>query len=273
MAQGKKTRQVKFIACAEGMTLNGFPVEREQMEQMAQDYDPKLYCGRVNLDHIKSIFPDSQFRSYSLISAVNTVELTEGELAGKLGLELTIELDDLKDDYIIKLNQSGQKIFSSIEYWPSFPHTKRAYLTGVALTDSPAAVGSRPIELSTTSRGLPAEGNLFTASLETLCQLQNEQQTEHQTDKEVGSKFLSTIKNLLGMERKHQSDETANLRESIELTATQCGTLLAEQDALKTKLSTVENELSELKKQLNREDSSTEQRPIVDGNSVTLAEY
>lgn len=283
MSQGKKTRKVKLIACAEGMTLNGFPVEREHIQQMAQDYDPNLYCGRVNLDHIKSLFPDSQFRSYSLISGVNTVELTEGELAGKLGLEVTIDVDDSKDEYIVNLNKSGQKIFSSIEYWPSFPQTKRAYLTGVALTDYPAAIGSRPIELSTTSRGLPAHGNLYTASLETECHLLEQQQEDHKAEKEAGNKFLSTISNWLGLERKHNSGENANLREAITLTAQQCGNLLTEQADIKQQLQTlsttqqelltVKNELSELKKQLSREDGSGQHRPPVSGGSVTLAEY
>lgn len=280
MSQGKKTRQIKLIACAEGMTLNGFPVEREHIEQMAQDYDLNLYCGRVNLDHIKSLFPDTQFRSYSLITAVNTVELTEGELAGKLGLEVTIDVDDLKDEFIVNLNKTGQKIFSSIEYYPSFPQTKRAYLTGLALTDYPAAVGSRPIELSAISRGLPTQGNLYTASLETSCNLLEQQQADHKVDKEAGNKFLSTVKNWLGLERNHNSGESANLREAIELTAQHCGSLLTEQGELKQQLTTakqelseVKTELSELKSQLSREDGSGEKRPQISGGSSTLAEY
>ncbi|MEX6370110.1 GPO family capsid scaffolding protein [Providencia huaxiensis] len=273
MSQGKKTRQIKLIACAEGMTLNGFPVEREHIEQMAQDYDPKFYCGRVNLDHIKSLFPDSQFRSYSLISAVNTVELTEGELAGKLGLEVTIDIDDLKDEYIVNLNKSGQKIFSSIEYFPSFPQTKRAYLTGVALTDYPAAIGSRPIELSAVSRGLPDSGNYFTASLETQCHLLSEQHTEHQEEKEAGKKFLSMVKQWLGLERNHNSEEATNLKTAIELTAQQCGTLLTEHAAHKQELTKLANDFSELKKKLELTDGSGESRPPVTGGSVKLADY
>ncbi|MTB44171.1 GPO family capsid scaffolding protein [Providencia sp. wls1950] len=273
MSQGKNTRQIKLIACAEGMTLNGFPVEREHIEQMAKDYDPKFYCGRVNLDHIKSLFPDSQFRSYSMISAVNTVELTEGELKGKLGLEVTIDIDDLKDEYIVNLNKSGQKIFSSIEYYPSFPQTKRAYLTGVALTDYPAAIGSRPIELSAASRGLPDSGNYFTASLETQCHLLNEQHTEHQEEKEASKKFLSTVKQWLGLERNHNSEETTNLKTAIELTAQQCGTLLTENEAQKQALSQLTNDFNALKQQLAVTDGSGESRPQVSGGSTKLAEY
>lgn len=273
MPQGKKTRQIKLVACAEGMTLNGFPVEREHIEQMAKDYDPNFYCGRVNLDHIKSLFPDSQFRSYSMILAVNTVELTEGELKGKLGLEVTIEVDELKDEYIVNLNKSGQKIFSSIEYYPSFPQTKRAYLTGVALTDYPAAVGSRPIELSTASRGLPEIGNRFTASLETQCHLLSEQRAEHQEDKEAGKKFLSTVKQWLGLERNHNSEEAANLQKAIELTAQQCGTLLTENEAQKRALSQLTNDFNALKQKLELTDGSGEGRPPVTGGSTKLAEY
>lgn len=273
MSQGKNTRQVKLVACAEGMTLNGFPVEREHIQQMAQDYDVNFYAGRVNLDHIKSLFPDSQFRSYGLITDVNTVELTEGELTGKLGLEVTIEINDVKDEFIVNLNKSGQKIFSSIEYFPTFPSTKRAYLTGIALTDYPAAIGSRPIELSTTARGLPENGNRFTASLETAFHLLSQQQTEHQEEKDTGKKFLSTVKQWLGLERNHHSEEVANLQKAIELTAQQCGNLLAENAQMQQELTSVKSELGRLKTQLSREDGSGQSRPLIDGSGVSLAQF
>lgn len=280
MAKGKKTRQVKTIACAEGMTLHGLPITRDQIQEMAQDYDRNMYCGRVNMEHIKSVLPDSQWRSYGLISDVNTVELTEGELAGKLGLEVTMDIDDVNDEFIVKLNQSGQKIFSSIEFWPEFPQTKRAYLTAVALTDYPAAVGSRVIELSTRSRGLPETGNTYSASLETHLSWLEMQENDHKTEKDDSKTFLSTVLKSLGFERRHNADINADVREAITLTAKQCGSLLNAQEnlenelsTLKQELSTTKTELATLKQQLSREDGSNEFRPTVDGVELSLCDF
>lgn len=277
------TKTVKFIACSEGMTLNGFSVTRDQIQQMADNYDTSLYAARLNLDHIKSIFPDSVFRSFGLVKSVEAQEITEGALKGKLALHLTVDLDLEKDAELVRLNNSGQKIFSSIEYYESFPHVTGAYLSGVALTDSPASAGTQLITLSTQERGLPQGKNNLTASLETSCEFLEQVEKENKTDKSIGEKFVLSVKKALGLHKEHNSTEINVLREMVQLTAEKCGEALNQlsdvsalrtaNDQQKQELSTLKEELSTLKKQLTQQDSSTEQRPASDGGSVQLAEY
>lgn len=277
------TKTVKFIACTEGMTLNGFSVTRDQIQQMADNYDTRLYAARLNLDHVKSIFPDSVFRSFGLVQSVEAQEVTEGPLKGKLALHLTVDLDLEKDAELVRLNNTGQKLFSSIEFYDSFPNVTGAYLSGAALTDSPASAGTQLITLSTQERGLPQGKNNLTASLETSYEILEQVEKDHKTDKSIGEKFVLSVKKALGLHKEHNNAEINVLREMVQLTAEKCGEALnqlSDVSALNTaneerkqELSILKEELSELKKQLTQQDSSTEQRPLSDGGSVQLADY
>ncbi|RUT67212.1 hypothetical protein CKG00_13205 [Morganella morganii] len=143
-------KKLQVIVCTEGGTLNGFAVTRDQIQQMADNYNPQLYAARINLEHITSVLPDSTWRHFSMIDSARAFELQDGPLKGKLALEISATIDPVKDAPLIALNESGQKIFSSIEFLPDCPNdaAKGAYLTGVALTDTPAAFGTQVITLS-----------------------------------------------------------------------------------------------------------------------------
>ncbi|MBD2806422.1 GPO family capsid scaffolding protein [Xenorhabdus sp. ZM] len=276
-------KTIKLTVCTEGMTLNGFAVTREQIQQMADSYNPRLYAARLNLEHVKSLFPDSVFRQYALVKSANAYEVKDGPLQGKLALEVTVELDEEKDAGLFALNQSGQKIFSSIEFYSRFPQTDSAYLTGIAVTDTPAAVGTELIKLSVQERGLPdSDDRYLSASLETLCELM-ESTEQPPADKSLGEKFVLSVKKALGMHREHNHAELNTLRDMVQLTAEKCGEALNQMQKLSSlealcasqseKITTLENELSTLKSQLSQQDDSPIQRPRADGSTQFLAEY
>ncbi|MCP9269372.1 GPO family capsid scaffolding protein [Xenorhabdus sp. XENO-1] len=277
-------KPIKLTVCTEGMTLNGFAVSREQIQQMADSYNPRLYAARLNLEHVKSPYPDSTFRQFSLVQSARAYEIPDGPLQGKLALEATIELDEVKDAELIRLNQSGQKIFSSIEFFSRFPQTQGAYLTGIALTDTPAAVGTELIKLSAQERGLPASDDRYlSASLETMVESLASTDQTPVADKSIGEKFVLSVKKALGLHREHSSAEISTLREMVQLTAEKCGEALNQGQKLSTleatcanqsvKLTALETELSTLKTQLSQQDNSPEQRPGASGSTLVLAEY
>ncbi|MBD2785952.1 GPO family capsid scaffolding protein [Xenorhabdus sp. DI] len=276
-------KTIKLTVCTEGMTLNGFAVTREQIQQMADSYNPRLYAARLNLEHVKSLFPDSVFRQYALVKSANAYEVKDGPLQGKLALEVTVELDEEKDAGLFALNQSGQKIFSSIEFYSRFPQTDSAYLTGIAVTDTPAAVGTELIKLSVQERGLPdSDDRYLSASLETMCELI--ESTEQPADKSIGERFVLSVKKALGMHREHNLAELNTLRDMVQLTAEKCGEALNQVQKLSQleaqcasqseQITKLENELSTLKNQLSQQDDSSTQRPRADGSTQQfLAEY
>ncbi|PHM38574.1 GPO family capsid scaffolding protein [Xenorhabdus innexi] len=277
-------KTIKLTVCTEGMTLNGFAVSREQIQQMADSYNPRLYAARLNLEHVKSLYPDSTFRQFALVQSAHAYEIKDGPLQGRLALEATIELDEEKDAPLIKLNQSGQKVFSSIEFYSRFPQTQSAYLTGIALTDTPAAVGTELIKLSVQERGLPASDDRYlSASLETMVELLAGTEPTPGDDKSIGEKFVLSVKKALGMHREHHHAELNTLRDMVQLTAEKCGealnqgqklaaleTLCASQSEALTQLKA---ELSTLKSQLSQQDDSSVHRPGASGSTQVLADY
>ena len=128
----------RFRICTEGATTDGREITRSWIEQMAATYDPKVYGARINMEHIKGYYPDSPFRMYGDVTGVYAEEIADGALKGKLALYA--DIDPTAD--LVSLVKARQKVYTSIEVNPSFSDTGKAYLVGVAVTDSPASLGT-----------------------------------------------------------------------------------------------------------------------------------
>lgn len=164
----KKHAKSKFFRIAvEGATTDGRTIARDWITQMAKNYNPDVYGARINLEHYRGIVPDGPFKAYGDVASLEAREET-GTFAGKLGLYAEI----IPTDDLVTLNKAGQKIYTSCEIDPSFADTKQAYLVGLAITDSPASLGTSVLSFAA---GLSAAespfahrkqdpANLFTAA-------------------------------------------------------------------------------------------------------------
>ena len=139
-----------FRVAVEGATVDGRTIDRKWLEEMAATYNPATYAARVNLEHIRGASPLSNqtpFGSYGNVLALKTEEITlsiGGQDQKKLALFAEIEaLDPL-----VALNKAGQKLYTSVEINPSFADTGKAYLMGIAVTDTPASLGTEMLEFS-----------------------------------------------------------------------------------------------------------------------------
>lgn len=138
-AATKKFKAKPFRVAVEGATTDGRNIERSWIEQMARNYKPATYGARVNIEHLRSLAPDSTWRSYGDVVALEAKQITEGDLKGKLALYATIEpLPDLVE----MTTKLKQKVYTSIEVNPKFADTGEAYLMGIAVTDTPASLGT-----------------------------------------------------------------------------------------------------------------------------------
>ena len=154
-----------FRVATEGATTDGRKISREWIEQMAKNYDPGKYGARVWMEHMRGLFADGPFRAFGDVLAVEAKENGEGQL------ELFVQLDPTDD--LIEMNKQRQKVYSSIEVDHDFADTGEAYLVGMAVTDSPASLGTEMLQFSANAQNNPLNArkekpsNVFTAAVET----------------------------------------------------------------------------------------------------------
>ncbi|MBY6206876.1 MULTISPECIES: GPO family capsid scaffolding protein [Halomonas] len=129
-----------FRVATQGATTDGREISREWIEQMAGNYDPKTYGARVWMEHMRGLFHDGPFAALGDVTRVKAEEVEDGKLA------LFAEIDPT--ERLKEINQQRQKVYTSIEVNPSFADTGEAYLEGLAVTDSPASLGTEMLKFS-----------------------------------------------------------------------------------------------------------------------------
>lgn len=131
-----------FRVATEGATVDGREIKREWIDQAAKNFDPKKYGARVWLEHLRGVYPDSAFKAYGDVTAVQARDVEDGKRA------LFAQINPLPD--LVKIvNDQKQKIYTSIEINPKFADTGEAYLVGLAVTDSPASTGTEVLSFAT----------------------------------------------------------------------------------------------------------------------------
>ncbi|MBN2605985.1 MAG: GPO family capsid scaffolding protein [Thiotrichales bacterium] len=121
-----------------GATVDGRNVKPEVLEQIAETYNPEVYNARINIEH-------NQY-GYKLGSVV---EVKAEEMNGVMKLFARLK----PTDYYLTLIQAGQKLHTSVEFVLDFAKTGKAYLTGLAVTDTPASLGTTEMHLSIQADG------------------------------------------------------------------------------------------------------------------------
>ncbi|KAB7898033.1 phage capsid protein [Rouxiella sp. S1S-2] len=263
-----------FRVAVEGATCDGRTLERQHIEQMAKSYNPQVFGARCNLEHMRSLFPDSVFRMYGDVLALKAEDDTsDGPLKGKLGLYAQIDATD----ELVELNKSRQKIYSSIEINPAFADTGVAYLMGLAFTDSPASLGTEMLQFCASSQVNPLADRkthpscLFSAATEVVIEFEADAPAT-----ETGKNFFSLVKGLLNKGQRQFSAEAAEIRDAVELVAqSQADTLerievfgqqqvkFADKDALQK----VTDDLAALTAKLEKQDGNFNQRPPSHGGA------
>lgn len=157
-----------FRIATEGATTDGRKISREWIEQMAKNFDPAVYGARVWMEHMRGMFADGPFPALG-----DVTKLEAREVDGKMALFAEID----PTDRLKQMNQERQKVYTSIEVDPEFADTGEAYLVGLAVTDSPASLGTDMLAFSAQQVQQGADSplaarkqsahNVFTAALET----------------------------------------------------------------------------------------------------------
>ena len=129
-----------FCIGTSGKTVDGRDIKPEWLEQAAEDYSPELYGARINVEHLRSAWPGSEFAGYGDVTALKT------ESANGI-TKLFAQIDPT--DKLVALNKKREKIYTSMELHTNFQEKQRAYLVGLAITDSPSSVGTSALQFNT----------------------------------------------------------------------------------------------------------------------------
>lgn len=208
----KKVKSKWFRVAVAGDTTDGREIQAEWIIQMAQNYNPDTYGARINIEHFRSVFPDGVFGAYGDVLALKTEKVTiDGEEKDALFAQIE------PTQSLIELNKKKQKVYTSIEVDENFANKGSAYLVGLAVTDSPASLGTEMLTFAATAKVNPLTDkkqkpeNLFTAAVET--QLEFEDVQEQQT---YSAGLLDKVKKLFSKQEKAETKSAESFTEQEE---------------------------------------------------------
>lgn len=268
----KKFRSKWFRVAVEGATTDGRQIERSWIEEMASTYDRAKYGARIWMEHYRSALPDSPFRAYGDVLAVKAEEV---EIDGQKRLALFAQIEPT-DDLVNMVNKLKQKIFTSIEVLEKFAGTGKAYLMGLAVTDSPASIGTEMLafaqqnpDASPLKARKSNADSLFTAATEAVLEFE-----EVEDKPGVGTALFARVESLLKGKQAKDDGEFAQIGQAVEAIAEhvkeQSEAFAAEQRTtaeLATKVQQLSADLAALTTSLgNTQDHNQQKRPPATGS-------
>lgn len=201
-----------FRVATSGATIDGREITPAQIDQMAVSYNPTTYGARVWVEHLRSFMPDSPFRAYGDVLAVRAEDAGDGKRA------LLAQIDATED--LLKLNAGRQKVYWSIEMDPAFAGTGQAYMVGLAITDSPASLGTEMLKFAVSNPQAPGavKAHLFGSHVEGSA-LEADPLTE---DKPT---LLTKVKELLSGQSRADTARFGAIETAVQTIATDVGEL------------------------------------------------
>ncbi|MCA6962283.1 GPO family capsid scaffolding protein [Pectobacterium odoriferum] len=259
-----------FRVGVEGDTCDGRLIDANDIQQMADTFDPRVYGCRINIEHLKGLLPDSPFRRYGDVVELKAEKIDDDSaISGKLALFAKIT----PTDELVAMNKASQKIYTSMEIQPNFANTGKTYLVGLAVTDDPASLGTEMLEFSAKAKHNPLATRK--SSPENLFSVATEVTLEFEDLPDVEPTLLSRIKTLLSSKQSSDDTRFTDVHEAVAEVAGQVQTNADSVDqrftqleqrqqqdiaTLTQKLSASEQQLSDLKATLDGTESLSQTR-------------
>ncbi|MBB4316079.1 GPO family capsid scaffolding protein [Roseospira marina] len=200
-----------FRVCQSGKTIDGREITPQQIDEMAETYNPRTYGARVFVEHFRSILPDSP------LSALGDVLALRAETDSATGARVLFAQVDATDR-LVTLAQNRDKSYWSIEMAPNMAGSGKAYMVGLSVTDTPASLGTDLIKLSASAGTLPEpmRDHLFSEAVE---------HTGPLAEDAPDTGFVERIRQLLSGEGRKTDARLTGLESAITELAGAVGTL------------------------------------------------
>ncbi|HIC8942064.1 TPA: GPO family capsid scaffolding protein [Klebsiella aerogenes] len=277
MAGTAKPRK-KFRVAVSGNTVDGREIQPQHLRDAAANYNLNVYAARVNIEHFLSPYPGSDFGAMGDVTALSTEDITEGPLAGRTALYAEID----PSDRMVQMTDKGQKVYSSIELAPQFALNGKAYVVGLAMTDTPASLGTERLKFAAQQRASvmafnnqQGEPPMFTEAIEAeVIELAAQRSDE-------GVKWFTRVMDILGKGQKTDDQRFSQIHQAVEAVAQaqsdqldRFGTIEHERQQDKAAIQKLTSDLDALRQQLASADANFSQRPAANGGAnAQLADY
>ena len=261
----------RYRVATSGPTIDGREIKPEWLKQAAANYDTNIYAARINVEHLRSLSPNSEFGAFGDVTGLKA----ETGKDGKVALYAEIE----PNEKAIAANKAGQKVYTSIEIVENFAGTGEAYLVGLALTDSPASLGTerlnftaQPADATYTAQPFTPMGqkaHAFAVGMAHPVELKFTENGETENDTEAKG-FFAELKNALlsafaAQPQKTQTGLNEGLKETLTAFAATTAQKLQEMqtalDEQKQAHDTLATQFASLKTQLEKQPAQTYTRP------------
>lgn len=237
----------RFRVAREGQTVDGRALTQQQIIDMAETYNPVEYTARINVEHMSGWggLKSEQYPCLGDVIACDCV-LESFRINGKDVKLMSLYATLSALPQLLEANKNGQKLFTSIEFYPKFADTGRAYLVGIAVTDTPASRGTQPLKFQKTQDTQTTASDFMEIHMSTTTQNQtSEPQQPSESEKQTVSSDSSFLEKFTAIFSKKDGltaeQETAILQGF--------STLKGEIDAQNSKYDALSNQFNDLSKQ------------------------
>ena len=193
-----------FIVATSGATVDGREIKAEHLTEAADSYDPSVYSARIWNEHFRSLYPDGSFPAYGHVLDLKTQKADNDKV------QLLAQLDI--NNKMMEVNKEGQKLFTSVEINPKFSDTKKAYLMGLAITDSPASIGTEMLKFCTQNKDFKSSDKLGDS-------IYSDSQEITLDFKENKPSLFEKVTQMLTKSENVNSDQFTDMNSAIELIA------------------------------------------------------
>ena len=282
----------RFRVAREGQTVDGRSLSQQQIIDMSETYDPVEYTARINCEHMSGRW--SGLNSNYDVGALGDIIKVDHQMETfkQNGFDVQLmclyaTLSVLPD--LVEANKQGKKIFTSIEFYPKFADTDRAYLVGLAVTDQPASRGIEPLKFNRNADALCTDPNdqeliLMTkdksnpAADNTTTEDQPKHQPENTQDlsnQAEGDGFLQKLSTMFASKKSGMSAQEQDLvLQSFKTLNEKTDEVAKENEGLRTELSDLKADFEEFKTQLSTQPATNlTNTPPITGGGAQLTEY
>ena len=126
------------VVATSGPTIDGREIDPKWLTDAAEVYNPD--------EHTAMLWPfhaDSGWRAFT-----NNYGLIDALKTEKMGDKVQLKARLMPNRFLIEANKAGQKLFTSIEVKENYMGTGKFFLSGIAVTDTPASINTTRLQFS-----------------------------------------------------------------------------------------------------------------------------